>query len=294
MNAWLITNGFLRGEKFDTIYQWLVDAAKKRDVDLRPVAHTEFLHLLTDHESIKEKIAADDIRWAIFWDKDVMLARTLEACGLRLYNSARVIEVCDHKGLTHSALQEYGVPMPATVMCPMTFGNVGYTSWDWLDAAARAVRGYPLVVKACHGSFGAQVFLVKDREELIQRLTAMAGQPVILQQYISYRKGIDIRIQMVGREPVCAMIRRNPHDFRANITGGGTMEAYRPLADELVLAIKAAIALDMDFGGVDILFSKDGPLLCEVNSNAHFKNIYDCTGVNTADLIIDHILGKEQ
>ena len=49
--------------------------------------------------------------------------------------------------------------------------------------------------------------------------------------------------------------------------------------------------LGLDFAGVDILFGEEEePILCEVNSNAHFKNIYDCTGINVADAIISYIL----
>ena len=41
------------------------------------------------------------------------------------------------------------------------------------------------------------------------------------------------------------------------------------------------------------MFGKQGePVLCEVNSNAHFKNIYDCMGVNVADEIMEYILNK--
>lgn len=41
---------------------------------------------------------------------------------------------------------------------------------------------------------------------------------------------------------------------------------------------------------MDILFGKEEePILCEVNSNAHFKNIYDCTGVNVAEHIMKYI-----
>ncbi|MBR6729048.1 MAG: RimK family alpha-L-glutamate ligase, partial [Clostridia bacterium] len=44
------------------------------------------------------------------------------------------------------------------------------------------------------------------------------------------------------------------------------------------------------FAGVDFLFGANGqPILCEVNSNAHFKNLYDCTGVNAAEYIIEYI-----
>ena len=50
--------------------------------------------------------------------------------------------------------------------------------------------------------------------------------------------------------------------------------------------------MNLDFAGVDILFGEnDEPILCEVNSNAHFKNILDCTGVNVAQCILDYIIG---
>ena len=70
------------------------------------------------------------------------------------------------------------------------------------------------------------------------------------------------------------------------------MKPYTPSVEECEIAVKACRALGLDFAGVDLLFGKDGPLLCEVNSNAHIKNILDCTGINVADFIFEYI--KEQ
>ena len=79
-------------------------------------------------------------------------------------------------------------------------------------------------------------------------------------------------------------------DFRANITNGGQMAVYEPSEKEAQLAVKIAGILGLDFAGIDLLFSEAGAdLLCEVNSNAHFKNIYTCTGVNVADCIMKYI-----
>ncbi|NCB06113.1 MAG: RimK family alpha-L-glutamate ligase, partial [Clostridia bacterium] len=71
-----------------------------------------------------------------------------------------------------------------------------------------------------------------------------------------------------------------------------TMEAYTPTAREAEMAVTATRLLGLDFAGVDVLFGKDGPILCEVNSNAHFKTTLACTGVNMADDIMAHIAGK--
>lgn len=114
-----------------------------------------------------------------------------------------------------------------------------------------------------------------------------------MQEYIESSKGQDVRIHVVGNEIVTAMKRVNKNDFRANITNGGSMEKYQPTKEQCEMALKVCEKLGLDFAGVDIMFGKNGePVLCEVNSNAHFKNIYDCTGVNVAEKIIDYILKK--
>ena len=59
------------------------------------------------------------------------------------------------------------------------------------------------------------------------------------------------------------------------------------------MAVDACRALSLDFAGVDILFGPgEKPVLCEVNSNAHFKNLYDCTGINAAESIIRYIKSR--
>ena len=83
------------------------------------------------------------------------------------------------------------------------------------------------------------------------------------------------------------------YDFRANIALGGHAKAYTPTDLEAAMALKACSILKLDYAGVDILTDSDGePLLCEVNSNAHFKGIFECTGINAADAIVAHILNS--
>ena len=114
-----------------------------------------------------------------------------------------------------------------------------------------------------------------------------------MQEYIESSKGRDVRIDIVGDKIVTAMERVNEDDFRANITNGGKMKKYTPTEEQCEMALKVCRELKLDFAGVDIMFGKQGePVLCEVNSNAHFKNIYDCTGVNVADEIMEYILNK--
>ena len=110
----------------------------------------------------------------------------------------------------------------------------------------------------------------------------------------SERRGVaaDVRIHVVGGEAVAAVLRTaKDGDFRANVTNGGAMHAYTPSEAEKTLAMRVCDVLKIDFAGVDLLFGpRDEPMLCEVNTNAHFKNLYDACGIDVGPFIFRHIL----
>ena len=90
---------------------------------------------------------------------------------------------------------------------------------------------------------------------------------------------------------IASMLRYNDNDFRSNISNGGSMRCYIASEEQKALAIASVEALKLDFAGVDIMFGpNEEPIVCEVNSNPHFKSTLDCTGVNLADDIIKHIV----
>lgn len=273
------------------------------------------------HANVRIQSLLEKCDFILFWDKDIVLAQALEAAGYRLFNSADAIACCDDKALTYARLRSV-VEMPKTLHIPMTFSGIGYTDFEFLDEIVN-VLGYPYVIKECSGSFGAQVYLATTRDEAQSILSQIGGKPCIVQEYIhacegisalnpssgaylgsnlgdnhaskscnseNQRFGSDIRIQTVGNRIVAAMHRFNLNDFRANITNGGSMEPYEVTEEDRKIALKVAQVLNLDFAGIDIIHNTDGkPMLLEVNSNAHFKNIYECTGVNVADCIMEYI-----
>ena len=135
--------------------------------------------------------------------------------------------------------------------------------------------------------------LSRGRKQLEEFVITLGDRPYIIQEYIFSSKGRDIRLEVVGDQVIAAMQRSNPMDFRANITNGGSMQPYNPTKEQVKMAVTACKVLGLDFAGVDILFGPgDKPLLCEVNSNAHFKNLFDCTRINAAEYIIKYIKSK--
>ncbi|MEG0580277.1 MAG: RimK family alpha-L-glutamate ligase, partial [Niameybacter sp.] len=232
------------------------------------------------------------IDFVLFLDKDIRLAKQLEGLGLRVFNSAKVIEICDDKGMTTQALAGKGFKIPKTMIAPLVFrGMYREQTEDRYIEHVEKELGYPMIIKECFGSFGMQVYKVDDRKMLTKLRSKLADTPHLYQAFIKSSCGKDVRIHVVGGKVVASMLRMNKEDFRANITTGGTMQIYEPSDDFKQLAIDVCTQLGADFAGVDILFGESGePLLCEVNSNAHIKNILDLTGINVAEEITAYIL----
>ena len=284
MKGILVVNAFWQGASMKEMEAQLCRAAKKAGVELTVRTNGELLCTLPPVGMLEE----EEADFYLFWDKDVRLAMQLEMLGKRVFNPAKSIALCDDKTLTHLALAKENLPMPQTILCPQTFPSLGYPQTDFLDQVEQALS-YPLVVKEGCGSFGQQVYLANCREDILPVLQKAAGTPLLFQEYIGECRGRDLRLYMVGGKCAAAMRRVNDTDFRANIQIGGHAEPYVPSAEEMALAARACEALGLDFAGVDLLESKRGPLVCEVNSNAHFTALSALTGVDVAEKIFLHI-----
>ncbi len=286
MRGWLVVNGFLQSNKFSELYAYLKNAAAGEGIELSVKTSTELFSALDE-----ELFGGEKPDFVLFWDKDYTLAKRLEQAGIALFNSAEAVRICDDKALTAVALQGK-VRMPKTMIAPKTFEGIGYNDGDFLEAAIEAL-GFPMVVKEACGSFGKQVYLVNSEAELKDLVSGFGYKPFLLQEFVATSKGRDVRVNVVGDRVFCAILRENADDFRSNITGGGKGTAYAPTKAQEQLAVAACRAIGLDFAGVDILFGKDGEaVLCEVNSNPHFKSTFDCTGKDMSVAILRYVKEK--
>lgn len=287
MKGWLVVNSFIDSAKFNGLYELLQEAAKKQNVELKLLKGSQLIDIIG---APKEKSALPE--FAIFWDKDVMLARELENAGVRLFNSADAIEACDNKAITYQRLARAGVKIPKTIIAPKTFEGLGYTDSGFLKTAIEKLC-LPLVIKEFYGSFGQQVYLAATEDEAVAVIQKIGHKDFVLQEFIATSRGKDVRINVVGQQVTASMLRYNDNDFRSNISNGGNMKPYTPSPEQEALALAAAKALGLDFAGVDVMFGQDNePIICEVNSNPQFKSTLECTGVNLADNIIKHIISE--
>ena len=282
MKGWLVVNTFMDNAKFKNLYELLSDAFKKRDVSLE-------IKTAEDISSEVNKPIENKPDFAIFWDKDIYLAKRLEQNGIRLFNNSAAVELCDNKILMYQELAKNNIRIPRTFIAPKTFEGLGYNKLSFLDKVIEEI-GFPIVIKEAYGSFGEQVYLASDKESAKSIIERIGYKDFLMQEFIASSKGRDVRINVVGDKAVASMLRENKNDFRSNISSGGNGINYEPKQEYIDLAIKAAKALGLSFAGVDVMFGEDGPIICEVNSNPQFASTLKATGINLGEFISDYIL----
>ena len=180
-------------------------------------------------------------------------------------------------------LSKNGVDLPRTV-----FASNKSNAKDVIALSG----GTPLVLKILEGTQGVGVVLVDSKKAAKSVLDAFYGMDVnlLVQEYIEEAGGSDIRVFVVDGEVVAAMRRQGAErDFRSNLHQDGKASIYKLNRKEKVTAIAAARAMGLGVCGVDMIISKRGPLVMEVNSSPGLEGIEKSTNINVAGKIMDYI-----
>jgi ribosomal protein S6--L-glutamate ligase len=154
------------------------------------------------------------------------------------------------------------------------------------------IGSLPAIVKLINGTHGLGVILAesKSNAESIMEAFYKTKQEVMLQEFIKEAHGADIRIFIVNDEIVGTMKRQaGPGEFRSNLHRGAIASQVNITPEEAAVAIKATNLLGLKVAGVDMLRSKRGPLVLEVNASPGLEGIENATGKDIAGKIIQFI-----
>jgi ribosomal protein S6--L-glutamate ligase len=190
---------------------------------------------------------------------------------------------------TLQMLDHFNIAVPKTVVSEDA---------STLEEAAEAFK-FPVIIKSIYGTHGRGVFIAESKRSLkpiIEYLAAKENGPVSVQEYIQEAKGKDLRVFVLGKKVVAAMERvAKSGEFRANFHKGGTVGVADLSQEEKKMSIQATKILGLDIAGVDILRTKTGPKIIEVNSNPGLEGITKASGVNVVEKIasfIEHRVNK--
>tara|TARA_R110002074_G_scaffold402342_1_gene608158 strand:+ start:102589 stop:103995 length:1407 start_codon:yes stop_codon:yes gene_type:complete len=214
------------------------------------------------------------------------LARQFESMGIYTTNTSSAITQSRDKLFALQLMLKSGINIPTT-----GFANSPMDTNDLIEM----VGGAPLIVKLLEGSQGRGVVLAETKkaaESVINAFKSLSAN-LLVQQFIKEAHGKDLRCFVIDGKVVASIERTAaPGEFRANLHQGGTAAVVKITPDERLLAVKAAKVLGLQVAGVDIIRSKSGPLLLEVNSSPGLEGIEAATGKDIAGMIISSIEKK--
>jgi len=250
-----------------------------------------------DHELIDVRTATWDIHSPQPWRRlDVVLERCisqtqaitairiLESFDIPCINPSRVIDTCGDKLITSLALAAAGIPTPAV--------KVALEPESAL--AAIEAMGYPVVLKPTVGSWGRLLARINDRDaaEAILEHKATLGSVqhgvFYIQEYIQ-KPDRDLRVFMVGDDPICGIIRNSAHWITNTARGGqaSRLDITPQVAD---ICRRAARTIGGGILAIDLLeCPRRGLLVSEVNHTMEFRNSIEPTGVNIPARMIDFV-----
>ena len=269
----------------------LVEAAQQRGHDVEVIDHRRcYMNIVSASPEIHYKGQALEPYDAIiprigasvsFYGTAVV--RQFEMMGVYSVNESVAITRSRDKLRASQLLSRKGVGLPVT-----GFAN----SPDDTDDLLRVVGGAPVVIKLLEGTQGVGVVLAETTKAASSVIEAFRGLKAnfIVQEFIKEADGADIRCFVVGDKVVAAMMRQGKEgEFRSNLHRGGTASLVRITPEERATAVKSARVMGLNVAGVDLLRSKRGPVVMEVNSSPGLEGIENSTGKDVAGMIIEFI-----
>jgi RimK family alpha-L-glutamate ligase len=190
----------------------------------------------------------------------------LAAGGVDVRNPPGALVVAHDKLLTARTLRLAGLPHPHTTHIS--------------PALPAAVPELPLVLKPRFGSWGRDVELCATAEELDSALVRLQGKRWFrehgaLAQELVEPRGWDLRLVVAGGRVVGAARRVvRGGEWRTNAALGAEVVPADPPPVAKALALAAAEAARVDLVGIDLLPTRSGFVIIELNGAVDFRPLY--------------------
>ena len=269
-------------------HQRLIEAAETRGHEIVPIDYLKcYMNITSKKPELRymgEKLVGFDAvipRIAAshtFYGSAVL--RQFEMMGVYPLNESVAIGRSRDKLRSLQLLARDGVGLPVTAFANDSTGT---------DDLIQMVGGAPLVIKLLEGTQGIGVVLGETHKSAKSVIEAFHGADIaiLVQEFIKEAEGRDIRALVVGRKIVATMERQGAEgDFRSNLHRGGKAQRVELSPTEKTTALKAARAMGLNVAGVDMLRSKRGPVVMEVNSSPGLEGIEKATSTDVAMAII--------
>jgi gamma-F420-2:alpha-L-glutamate ligase len=231
-----------------------------------------------------------------------LLSRQLEFMGIRVFNNAFVAEICNDKARTYQYLAKTGIKMVDSCF---------YRNMQIREVLSKLDQ--PTVVKAVDGHGGSQVFLAQPSDFSVIRfqnesktdkdidtksdsnnnmaiIEGIKSSDIVVQPLTGTRHQ-DLRVYVIGREIIAAVLRTAKEGFKSNFSLGGEVCLYK-LSEEEKKTVNIIID-QFEFGlvGIDFIIGDEGELIFnEIEDVVGSRMLYQCSDINIVERYLSFIL----
>lgn len=286
LKGWIIYPRYISLHK-DNAFEWMKHEASQQGISLDVLFAEDFATVCgTDGNSLLHmgKQVGEYPGFVIMRGHETALSRFFEMKGVPVVNSSESSLLAKDKLLAGQVFAQAGIPIPLTVGCPQD------ELWGY-GRARNAIGANRFIVKRRDGSKGEDVYLVENAEQM-EEAVGNCGTNCIIQEFIGESSGRDLRVWVTGGKAAACVMRYSDTSFKANFSQGGKVAAYEMTDEVKHLAEKAANVLGLEFAGVDLLFGRDGLLVCEANGNAGFRTLSSVGDNRIPAGLFTYIAGK--
>lgn len=246
-------------DKNKSYIDWFINEARKQDITLQLIYQEQISIGLKDQQYIvlKDNKQVKLPNFSIVRTIDPLIQQIFQLLNIPTFNSFEVAQLTNHKSWTYIEMKKLGIPLLPTFFMKRS------------ALASRPPLAYPFIVKEATGRGGQQVYMIESEKQW-DRLPSILEAEDLVVQSADVQLGKDLRVFVIGKEIIAAVLRKNERDFRANFTLGGTAQLYYLSVEERSLVEKIVQHFDFGLVGIDFLMKDDGRLI--------FNEIEDVVG----------------
>lgn len=258
LNGWLIYSEQDAMENRSYI-NWFIDESHKQEIQLSLLIRKKLTIGLENGNHIisynHKPIPLPD--FVVIRTIEPLLQYTFESLSIPTFNSLNVATIVNHKSWTYMEINRLGIPMLPTFFTTKK-------SFPKLPPLP-----YPLVIKEATGRGGKGVYYIKNNQDWKLVHEKLRGEDLVIQS-ANVQLGKDVRVFVIGKEIIAAVLRENHNDFRANYKLGGKARIFHLTNEQKQMIQKIIDHFEFGLVGIDFLIDHHGQLV--------FNEIEDVVG----------------
>lgn len=213
-----------------------------------------------------------------------LLTKHLEDMDIKVFNNSKVANICNDKAKTYQYISRLSIPIIDT----------NFIKSEYLNQAIEDISE-ARIIKGVSGHGGNQVYLLNPKDKKIHKqdlISNLKNSDLVVQPLVG-NKNQDLRVYVIGKKIIAAILRTAKRGFKSNFSLGGQVRTYDLSEKEINLITPIINEFDFGLVGIDFLINDDGSLVFnEIEDVVGSRMLYQCTDINIVSLYLKYIISR--